>query len=78
MSSQESDPNDPEIQRNGFEVIFEDNGVDPRAAKDFFDEWFDPEATWDENVSHLRAYAAQANQMVGQLTEDDIAAFEDG
>lgn len=72
MSSQGHDQDDPEIQRNGFEVIFEENGVDPRAAQDFFDEWFDPSATWEENVSNLRQYAAQASQMLGQLSEEDL------
>lgn len=72
MSSSEADVDDPQIQRNGFEVILEDNGVDPRAINDFFEQWFDPTATWDENVSNLRAYAAQANQLLGSLTEADL------
>ena len=68
----EADQDSPEVQRDGFEVVMEAGGVDPRAINDFFTHWFDSSATWDENVSAFRAYAKQAEALVGVLDDDDV------
>lgn len=64
---------DPEVQENGFEVILEDAlGVQKEACQDFFDNWFEPEDTWDENLDRFFEYA----RTVDVITEDEDALRE--
>lgn len=80
------DQNDPEVQRAGFEEIVKTIGLDPVVLEgskkgstgggvSFFDEFFDPDATWEENVEQFKVFA-RSTSMLGRKAEDALDAVE--
>lgn len=45
-----ADENEPEVQRNGFEAIQETADIPDSAMGDFYDDFFDPSDTWEDNL----------------------------
>lgn len=77
MSTQD----DPEVQRNGFEVILEGVGVDPKAMEDWFEgeteDAFDPAASWDENLRRFREHLQGADDLLNNTDQEDLEAMLD-
>lgn len=77
MSSQ-ADQDDPEVQKNGFRAILDAVNVDPEALEgtegdSFFRDHFDPDATFDENLSTFRGWLAN----ISSLEPDEVEAIEE-
>lgn len=66
-----SSADDPEVQKNGFQVMLAEIGVAPRAVDDFFEESFDEAATFMENVSNFRDHMGRVEGFLGN--EEEVA-----
>lgn len=60
----QSRQDDPEVQKDGFRAIVEAVDLDPEILEaktrgveaPFFEEFFDPTASWDENFETFKSY----------------------
>lgn len=59
-----SSADDPEVQKNGFRELMREIGVDPRAIEDFFEQSFDPNASFLQNVEHFREHMEQVRSFL--------------
>jgi hypothetical protein len=71
MSQSASDEDDPDVQKNGFSVIQDVADIPEHAMEEFYDEDFDPTATWDENLDLFFERFRKINQTI-KNNEDEI------